>query len=128
MFAIGGPAGARWCFYLRRFVTEPEIACRDAHQAKGEWATGPRWARIFVGPILKTTIFWASLMADGVPGRPIMAITFWVAALFSPPNANSRLSVPPAYLGGAESIGLVYRLPRRRVGLPTALGGRKPVS
>src|SRR6201746_1070838 len=74
MFAIGA-LPALLVFFLRRYVTEPEIAAATrARQA----ASGDRPAlwEIFSGPILKTTIL-ASLMATGCQGG-YYAITFWV--------------------------------------------------
>jgi len=74
MFAIGA-LPALLVFYLRRYVTEPEIAAatRAKHAANGDHP--PLW-EIFSGPVLKTTIL-ASLMATGCQGG-YYAITFWV--------------------------------------------------
>ncbi len=74
MFAIGA-LPALLVFYLRRFVTEPEIAAATLAR---QTATGDRPAlwEIFSGPILRTTIL-ASLMATGCQGG-YYAITFWV--------------------------------------------------
>src|SRR5690349_18108445 len=74
MFVIGA-VPAVLVFYLRRYVTEPEIAAaaRRKQQAEGD---SPRLWEIFNGPILKTTIL-ASLMATGCQGG-YYAITFWV--------------------------------------------------
>ena len=74
MFVIGA-LPALLVFYLRRYVTEPEIAA--ATQAKLA-ASGDRPAlwEIFSGPILKTTIL-ASLLGTGCQGG-YYAITFWV--------------------------------------------------
>src|SRR3954451_4872135 len=74
MFVIGA-LPALLVFYIRRSVTEPEIAAATrARQA----ASGDRPAlwEIFSGPILKTTIL-ASLMATGCQGG-YYAVTFWV--------------------------------------------------
>jgi MFS family permease len=74
MFVIGA-LPALLVFYLRRYVTEPEIAA--ATQAKLS-ASGDRPAlwEIFSRPILKTTIL-ASLLGTGCQGG-YYAITFWV--------------------------------------------------
>src|SRR6201997_4826305 len=74
MFVVGA-LPALLVFYLRRYVTEPEIAA--ATRAKQAQAGGqpPLW-EIFSGPILKTTIL-ASLMATGMQGG-YYAVTFWV--------------------------------------------------
>jgi MFS family permease len=74
MFAVGA-LPALLVFYLRRYVTEPEIAAatRLKQVASGE---RPALWEIFSGPILKTTIL-ASLMVTGCQGG-YYAITFWV--------------------------------------------------
>lgn len=74
MFAVGA-LPALLVFYIRREVTEPEIAAATrARQA----ATGNRPAlwEIFSGSIIKTTIL-ASLMVTGCQGG-YYAVTFWV--------------------------------------------------
>ena len=62
-------------FYIRRSVTEPEIAAaaRAKYAASGN---RPALWEIFSGPILKTAIL-ASLMATGCQGG-YYAVTFWV--------------------------------------------------
>src|SRR6202008_4054500 len=74
MFVIGA-LPALLVFYLRRYVTEPEIAAatRAKYAANGDHP--PLW-EIFSGPVLKTTIL-ASLMATGMQGG-YYAVTFWV--------------------------------------------------
>jgi MFS family permease len=74
MFAIGA-LPALLVFYLRRFVTEPEIAVATRAKQLTSGEHPPLW-EIFSGPILKTTIL-ASLMATGCQGG-YYAITFWV--------------------------------------------------
>ena len=74
MFVIGA-LPALLVFYLRRYVTEPEIAAARAHQARRRGLSASLW-EIFSGPILKTTIL-ASLMATGMQGG-YYAVTFWV--------------------------------------------------
>jgi MFS family permease len=86
MFAIGA-LPALLVFYLRRHVSEPEIAA--ATRVK-QIASGDRPAlwEIFNGPIIKTTIL-ASLMSTGCQGG-YYAITFWVPRFLT---TERRLSV-----------------------------------
>src|ERR1700741_2507261 len=74
MFAIGA-LPALLVFYLRRYVTEPEIAAA-ARASQSQAGDRPALWEIFSGPILKTTIL-ASLIATGCQGG-YYAITFWV--------------------------------------------------
>ena len=75
MFVIGA-LPALLVFYLRRYVTEPEISAATMAQQQAS-GTGPAalW-EIFQGPILKTTLL-ASLVGTGMQGG-YYAITFWV--------------------------------------------------
>src|SRR5689334_15379317 len=74
MFAIGA-LPALLVFYLRRYVTEPEIAA--ATQARLATAGDrPALWEIFSGPILKTTVL-AAILGTGSQGG-YYAITFWV--------------------------------------------------
>jgi MFS family permease len=74
MFAIGA-LPALLVFYLRRYVTEPEIATATRVKLAQSGDQPPLW-EIFSGPILKTTVL-ASLMATGCQGG-YYAVTFWV--------------------------------------------------
>src|SRR6201984_2882255 len=74
MFAVGA-LPALLVFYLRRYVTEPEIAVATRERQAQSKTQPPLW-EIFSGPVLKTTIL-ASLMATGCQGG-YYAITFWV--------------------------------------------------
>src|SRR5580692_4387461 len=74
MFVIGA-LPALLVFYLRQYVTEPEIAA-TARASQAQAGDQPSIWEIFSGPILKTTIL-ASLMATGCQGG-YYAITFWV--------------------------------------------------
>jgi MFS family permease len=74
MFAVGA-LPALLVFYLRRYVTEPEIAAATRAKLTLAGNQPPLW-EIFSGPILKTTIL-ASLMATGCQGG-YYAVTFWV--------------------------------------------------
>src|SRR5258708_30332174 len=74
MFAIGA-LPALLVFYVRRYVTEPEIAAatRIKQVAAGD---SPALWEIFTPSVIKTTIL-ASLMATGCQGG-YYAVTFWV--------------------------------------------------
>lgn len=74
MFAVGA-LPALMVFYLRRYVTEPEIAA-TTHARQASTGERPALGEIFSGPILKTTVM-ASLMIMGCQGG-YYAITFWV--------------------------------------------------
>ena len=74
MFAIGA-LPALIVFYLRRYVTEPEIAA-TTHASQTSSGERPSPLEIFSGPILKTTIM-ASLMITGCQGG-YYAVSFWV--------------------------------------------------
>jgi MFS family permease len=74
MFAIGA-LPALMVFYLRRYVTEPEIAA-TTHASQSSSGERPSLLEIFSGPTLKTTVM-ASLMIMGCQGG-YYAITFWV--------------------------------------------------
>src|ERR1700688_4889479 len=74
LFAIGA-LPALLVFYLRRYVTEPEIATATRVKLAQSGDQPPLW-EIFSGPILKTTVL-ASLMATGCQGG-YYAVTFWV--------------------------------------------------
>ena len=74
MFAIGA-LPALLVFYLRRYVTEPEIAAQTRAKLAQAGDRPALW-EIFSGPILKTTVL-ASVMATGCQGG-YYAVTFWV--------------------------------------------------
>src|SRR5277367_4446051 len=74
MFVIGA-LPALLVFYLRRYVSEPEMAVA-ARAKQAQAGDQPSIWEIFSGPILKTTIL-ASLMATGCQGG-YYAVTFWV--------------------------------------------------
>jgi MFS family permease len=126
MFAIGA-LPALLVFFLRRYVTEPEIAAATlARQtASGE---RPGLGEIFKGPILKTTIL-ASLAATGCQGG-YYAITFWVPRFLTTERKLSVVS-STGYLG-ALIIGsfagylvgawLADKIGRRKLFLYSSLG------
>jgi MFS family permease len=74
MFAVGA-LPALMVFYLRRYVTEPEIAAAT-HARQSSTGERPALGEIFSGSVLKTTVM-ASLMIMGCQGG-YYAITFWV--------------------------------------------------
>ena len=74
MFVIGA-LPALLVFYLRRYVSEPEMAAA-ARAKQAQAGDQPSIWEIFSGPILKTTVL-ASLMATGCQGG-YYAVTFWV--------------------------------------------------
>jgi MFS family permease len=126
MFAIGA-LPALLVFYLRRYVTEPEIAA--ATRAK-QVAAGDRPAlwEIFSGPILKTTIL-ASLMATGCQGG-YYAITFWVPRFLTTERKLSIVSstgylatlIVGSFIGYLVGAWLADRIGRRNLFLTFSIG------
>jgi MFS family permease len=126
MFAIGA-LPALLVFYLRRYVTEPEIAA--ATQAKLA-ASGDRPAlwEIFSGPILKTTIL-ASLLGTGCQGG-YYAITFWVPQFLTKERHLSIVSstgylaalIIGSFAGYLVGAWLADRIGRRNLFLIFSLG------
>ncbi|MBV9461249.1 MAG: MFS transporter [Bradyrhizobium sp.] len=126
MFVIGA-LPALLVFYLRRYVTEPEIAA--ATQAKLA-ASGDRPAlwEIFSGPILKTTIL-ASLAATGCQGG-YYAITFWVPQFLTKERHLSIVSstgylaalIIGSFTGYLVGAWLADRIGRRKLFLIFSLG------
>lgn len=74
MFAVGA-VPALITFFIRRYVTEPEIAVETRARQKAKGDTPAIW-EIFSGPILKTTIL-AALAVTGCQGG-YYAITAWL--------------------------------------------------
>jgi MFS family permease len=126
MFVIGA-LPALLVFYLRRYVTEPEIAAatRAKHAAEGN---RPALWEIFNGPILKTTIL-ASLMATGCQGG-YYAITFWVPRFLTTERKLSIVSstgylaalIIGSFVGYLVGAWLADRLGRRNLFLIFSLG------
>jgi MFS family permease len=126
MFAIGA-LPALLVFYLRRYVTEPEIAA--AARAK-QAAAGDRPAlwEIFSGPILKTTIL-ASLMATGCQGG-YYAVTFWVPRFLTTERKLSVVSstgylaalIIGSFVGYLVGAWLADRIGRRNLFLTFSIG------
>jgi MFS family permease len=126
MFAIGA-LPALLVFYLRRYVTEPEIA--RATQARLA-AAGDRPAlwEIFSGSILKTTIL-AALLGTGCQGG-YYAITFWVPQFLTQERHLSIVGstgylatlIIGSFIGYLVGAWLADRIGRRRLFLIFSLG------
>jgi MFS family permease len=126
MFAIGA-LPALLVFYLRRYVTEPEIAAatRAKQNATGE---RPGLHEIFSGPILKTTIL-ASLAATGCQGG-YYAITFWVPRFLTTERKLSIVSstgylaalIIGSFIGYLVGAWLADKIGRRNLFLTFSLG------
>jgi len=126
MFAIGA-VPALLVFYLRRYVTEPEIAAatRVKQMASGE---RPALWEIFNGPTLKTTIL-ASLMVTGCQGG-YYAITFWVPRFLTTERKLSVVSstgylaalIIGSFAGYLVGAWLADRIGRRNLFLTFSLG------
>ena len=126
MFAIGA-LPALLVFYLRRYVTEPEISAASRAKQAAE-GTRPALWEIFSGPILKTTIL-ASLMATGCQGG-YYAVTFWVPRFLT---AERKLSIVDStgylaaliigsFIGYLVGAWLADRIGRRNLFLTFSLG------
>src|ERR1700761_2396874 len=126
MFVIGA-VPAPLVFYLRRYVTEPEIAA--ATRAK-LLAAGDRPAlwEIFSGPILKTTIL-ASLLGTGCQGG-YYAITFWVPQFLTKERHLSIVGstgylstlIIGSFIGYLVGAWLADRIGRRNLFLTFSIG------
>jgi MFS family permease len=126
MFVIGA-LPALLVFYLRRYVTEPEIAkaTRVKQQAEGD---RPQLWEIFNGPILKTTIL-ASLAATGCQGG-YYAITFWVPRFLTTERHLSIVTstgylaalIIGSFIGYLVGAWLADRIGRRNLFLTFSLG------
>ena len=126
MFAIGA-LPALLVFYLRRYVTEPEIsaATRVKQAASGH---RPALWEIFSGPILKTTLL-ASLAATGCQGC-YFAITFWVPRFLTVERKLSVVSstgylaalIIGSFVGYLVGAWLADRIGRRNLFLTFSLG------
>ena len=126
MFAIGA-LPALLVFYLRRYVTEPEIAAatRATQAAAGD---RPALSEIFSGSIIKTTIL-ASLMATGCQGG-YYAITFWVPRFLTTERKLSVVSstgylsalIIGSFIGYLVGAWLADRIGRRNLFLIFSIG------
>ena len=126
MFAVGA-LPALLVFYLRRYVTEPEIAAATRVRQQQASNQPPLW-EIFSGPILKTTIL-ASLMATGCQGG-YYAITFWVPRFLTTERKLSIVSstgylsalIVGSFVGYLVGAWLADRIGRRNLFLIFSLG------
>jgi MFS family permease len=126
MFAVGA-LPALLVFYLRRYVTEPEIAAaaREKQIASGDQ---PKLWEIFNPSIVKTTIL-ASLMATGCQGG-YYAITFWVPRFLTTERKLSIVSstgylaalIIGSFIGYLVGAWLADRIGRRNLFLTFSLG------
>jgi MFS family permease len=126
MFAIGA-LPALLVFYLRRYVTEPEIAAATRVKQQAEGVRPSLW-EIFHGPILKTTIL-AALAATGCQGG-YYAITFWVPRFLTTERHLSIVSstgylaalIIGSFIGYLVGAWLADRIGRRNLFLIFSLG------
>jgi MFS family permease len=126
MFAVGA-LPALLVFYLRRYVTEPEIAAATRVKLAQAGTQPPLW-EIFSGPILKTTIL-ASLMATGCQGG-YYAITFWVPQFLTKERHLSIVGstgylaalIIGSFIGYLVGAWLADRIGRRNLFLTFSLG------
>jgi MFS family permease len=126
MFAIGA-LPALLVFYLRRYVTEPEIAAATRVK-QAESGDRPALWEILSGQILKTTIL-ASLMVTGCQGG-YYAITFWVPRFLTVERKLSVVSstgylaalIIGSFAGYLVGAWLADRIGRRNLFLTFSLG------
>ena len=126
MFVIGA-LPALLVFYLRRYVTEPEIAAATRKQ-EAQAGNRPQLWEIFSGPVLKTTIL-ASLAATGCQGG-YYAITFWVPRFLTTERKLSIVSstgylsalIIGSFVGYLVGAWLADRIGRRNLFLIFSLG------
>jgi MFS family permease len=126
MFAVGA-LPALLVFYLRRYVTEPEIAAATRAKLAQAGNQPPLW-EIFSGPILTTTIL-ASLMATGCQGG-YYAITFWVPQFLTKERHLSIVGstgylaalIIGSFIGYLVGAWLADRIGRRNLFLTFSLG------
>jgi MFS family permease len=126
MFVIGA-LPALLVFYLRRYVTEPEVAAAT-RMREAQAGNQPRLWEIFSGPVLKTTIL-ASLVATGCQGG-YYAITFWVPRFLTTERKLSIVSstgylsalIIGSFVGYLVGAWLADRIGRRNLFLIFSLG------
>jgi MFS family permease len=126
MFAVGA-LPALLVFYLRRYVTEPEIAAATRAKHAQSGSHPPLW-EIFSGPVLKTTIL-ASLMATGCQGG-YYAVTFWVPRFLTTERKLSIVSstgylaalIIGSFIGYLVGAWLADRIGRRNLFLTFSIG------
>jgi MFS family permease len=126
MFAIGA-LPALLVFYLRRYVTEPDIAAQTRVRQAASGDQPPLW-EIFSPAILKTTIL-AALMATGCQGG-YYAITFWVPRFLTTERKLSIVSstgylsalIIGSFVGYLVGAWLADRIGRRNLFLIFSIG------
>jgi MFS family permease len=126
MFVIGA-LPALLVFYLRRYVTEPEIAAATRAKQAQAGDQPPLW-EIFSGPILKTTML-ASLMATGMQGG-YYAVTFWVPRFLTTERKLSVVTstgylsalIIGSFIGYLVGAWLADRIGRRNLFLIFSIG------
>ena len=126
MFAIG-VLPALLVFYLRRYVSEPEIAAQTHAKAVAAGDRPALW-EIFSSPILKTTIL-ASVMATGCQGG-YYAVTFWVPQFLTKARHLSIVGstgylatlIVGSFIGYLVGAWLADRIGRRNLFLIFSLG------
>jgi MFS family permease len=126
MFVIGA-LPALLVFYLRRYVTEPEIAAATRAKQAQAGDQPPLW-EIFSGPILKTTIL-AALMATGMQGG-YYAVTFWVPRFLTTERKLSVVTstgylsalIIGSFIGYLVGAWLADRIGRRNLFLIFSIG------
>lgn len=126
MFVIGA-LPALLVFYIRRSVTEPEIAA-EARAKQAASGNRPALWEIFSGPILKTTIL-ASLMATGCQGG-YYAVTFWVPQFLTKERHLSIVGstgylstlIIGSFIGYLTGAWLADRIGRRNLFLTFSIG------
>jgi MFS family permease len=126
MFAIGA-LPALLVFYLRRYVTEPEIAVAT-RVSQAQAGNRPALWEIFTPSVIKTTIL-ASLMATGCQGG-YYAVTFWVPRFLTTERKLSIVSstgylaalIIGSFVGYLVGAWLADRIGRRNLFLTFSLG------
>ena len=126
MFAVGA-LPALLVFYLRRYVTEPDIAAETRVRQAASGDQPPLW-EIFSPAILKTTIV-ASLMATGMQGG-YYAVTFWIPRFLTTERKLSIVSstgylaslIIGSFVGYLVGAWLADRIGRRNLFLIFSLG------
>src|SRR5437764_7475829 len=126
MFAVGA-LPALLVVYLRRYVTEPELAAATPARQITSGDRPPLW-EIFSAPVLKTTIL-ASLMVTGCQGG-YYAITFWVPRFLTTDRKLSIVSstgylaalIIGSFVGYLVGAWLADRIGRRNLFLIFSLG------
>lgn len=126
MFALGA-VPALLVFYLRRFVTEPDVAVEVRRKQALDGDRPSIW-EIFAGPVLKTTIL-ASLVATGAQGG-YYAITSWLPRFLtterhlSVVNSTGYLAalILGSFSGYLAGAWLADRIGRRNLFLVFSLG------